>query len=78
MRLFRFLFDPLGIEWTGEYFLLKYDRGLYKLNGDLEKLVPFQAPVPGIHQITFDGRNFYAIGFTGYAPPRIYKFTNIW
>ena len=72
------LLDPFGIVWAGNYFLLKYDRGFYKLDENMEKQVHLKTPFAGIRQITFDGINFYAISNTGYSPPKIFKFTNIW
>lgn len=67
-----------GLEWTGEYFLMKYARGFCVINNNYEILYYLKSPFPMMFQITYDGENFYCICRRDWAYYKIYKLKNIW
>ena len=70
------LFDPYGVVWSGEYFLIKYGDGIYRLDENLGVLEFLREPGEGINQLCSDGTYFYAASNDG-GYCRIYKFSKV-
>ena len=70
------LLDPYGVVWSGEFFLVKYDSGIYKLDANFGVLEFLRPPGDGTNQLTCGGTYFYTVSNDA-GNCRIYKFLNV-